>query len=250
MSSEFMLFDPDRPHTSWETWYHNYDFFSRVEFSVEQYNSKQDRFYIACNNGDLKTFNKLLCDPDVDPLAQNQKALNSACFHNWLDMVKKLIEIGSNPLYLHSVALHIAIQKCSYDVAKYLITTFICDPSRSDNQCIIDACCLLNNLNSTRIVKLLLEDERVDPTVRQCITVRHAKSHEILHLLSKHPKIRKAYDCSLIKRSDSYTFRGELHNVLELHLMIRMSRVRIRVLKASLKVHLPEEFYEAISLLI
>ena len=104
----------------------------------------------------------LLNDPRVDPSADDNYAIQSACARGYKDIVMLLLQdTRVNPSAGNNYAIQLASMYGHKEIVELLLQDDRVDPSANDNNAIQ----LASWKGHKEIVEILLKDKRVDPSV-------------------------------------------------------------------------------------
>ena len=118
----------------------------------------RNKFIEACKKGDLYAVKNLI-DRGIDPSMNDDEAIQLASFHGHTEIVEYLLDdIRVNPCANYNYAIRTACMDNSIDIVRVLLSKNV-DPSACFNQCII-YCCKYNHID---LYDLLIKDVRVNP---------------------------------------------------------------------------------------
>ena len=188
----------------------------RIVQSTSDVDLSKDENYIirkASEQGNTKLVRFLLLQDTVDPGAKNNEAIRLASEYGHKDVVKILLEHSEtdkriNPAAKDNEAIKVASDHGHEDVVKILLEHSKddkrIDPAANDNEAIKLVCGKnIGNRPASRtgevinlnVIKVLLEDDRVDPSVEDDLAIRTAAEEgaaHIVELLLKNERVNPA----------------------------------------------------------
>ncbi len=151
--------------------------------------TKFNNFLIAIKYNDVPTLIHLLNDPEIDPGAQDNRAIINASRHSSIEIVKLLLDDPRvDPSAKDNQVIINAMLRNNIEIIKLLLNDPRVDPSTRDNLFIVNAA---KHYNSG-IVKLLLNDPRVDPSAQNNEAIINALLHyhiKNVQLLLNDPRV-------------------------------------------------------------
>ncbi len=167
-------------------------YYTRVEFSEDQFESaskmqvfvfKNWHFQYAIKKGYTEIVRKLLKSPNIDPFADNNRAIHYAAERGYTYIFRLLIDHGIDPDWW---AFVIAVENGNVDILRIMIKLPNFDPASENSFTFVFAC----RNNRLEVVKFLLSIPSIDPANRDNLPIQEASMEghvEIVRLLLETP---------------------------------------------------------------
>jgi hypothetical protein len=118
-------------------------------------------FHLACINGHANIVEKLLQEPDFEPLPESSSVFLQVVRLGHTLVVQKLLEDGrADPTANDNAALRHTVHTADDEILKLLLEDGRADPGQGGGDMLVDACIH----SSCAVILLLLGDSRVDPS--------------------------------------------------------------------------------------
>lgn len=219
------------------------DFFLKQhEFTAKDI---QSAFSKACGTSNLAVFNYFITERKIDPVASENQAIVSACFHGKITIVKLLLKVPEvDPTVLNNFAFltifnRPTINTDRIECVKVLLEDGRVDPSLENNKALCTAC----YLGHYEIVKILLMDKRVNPSDDNNLAILSACARgniEVVKLLLENSKVNPADNDHAAVHMASYFGYTEIVDLL-------MQDERVTIPKEKLVANHREGFVDRLS---
>ena len=139
--------------------------------------SARDQYTIrwASRNGYIKIVKLLLNDQRVDPSVRDQYAIRWASYNNYIGTVKLLLKDNR---VNGCCALYCASSAGNHQIVKYILNNVYTRLTELEN-----ALTIASKNNYPEVVKLLLNDPRIDPSADNQCAVKQASNGEYIEVL-------------------------------------------------------------------